>query len=102
MYQNFETIIDKKSYIGDLQDFNGRRRVLLIYEGVAVFAKCTIEKYYMMKDDLLSFLDEVEFVQAAIVQNNIANFSEELTQLFDTDTLEEINFYLYESLKANA
>ena len=100
MQQTWETVIENSTYIGDLYDFNGRRRVLLINKGVAVFAKCTIEDYYMMKDDFLHFLSEVEFVQAAKIQHNIAEFSDQLMELFDTDTIEEINHYLYQSLKA--
>jgi hypothetical protein len=94
----WEKIENQSAYIGDIQDLNGRRHVIIITSGVAVFAKCKIEDYYLMKNDFETFFTETEFIQAAILQSGYPVFSSELENNFDEWVHEDVNKYLNKTL----
>lgn len=99
MRHTWESIESQRSFLGDLTDLNGRRLVVLIQQGIAVFAVCTIEHYYMMQDDFLNAPSDLSFQLAASVQDGILFLSEDAEHLFDQDTIEEISTHLYRSLE---
>lgn len=98
-WKKWEKIGEKNAYFGDLKDPYGRRILLIITGGVAVFAKCTIEDYYVMKDDFDKVLTDFEFVLAGKIDAGIPAFSRELERDFHPEELEEITHYLYESMR---
>jgi hypothetical protein len=85
----WEEIKDSGAYIGDLKDPFGRRVLMIITDGVAVFAKCMIENFYIMKDDFEKILTDFDFVLAARLENGIPFFSNEIEVAFDEEILEE-------------
>lgn len=95
---NWEKVEGRNAYIGDLKDPNGRRIIMIVTEGVAVFARSVLEDYFIMKDDFLKIMDELEFVLAAKVENGMPNFTREIEIMFHPELIEEITSYLMKSL----
>lgn len=94
----WEKIGEKNAYLGDLKDPYGRRVVIVITGGIAVFAKCLIEDYYVMKDDLDKLFLDMQFVLAAKLVNGIPRFSKEVEGVFDVEVQEEITKYLNQTI----
>lgn len=89
---------EHNAFLGDLKEPYGRRILMVISNGVGVYAKCTVENYYLMKDDFEKLLTDFEFVLAVKMENGIPFFSRETELLFDTEMMEEISEKLTESL----
>lgn len=98
-WKKWEKVEEQNAYFGDLKDPYGRRVLLIVTGGVAVFAKCTIEDYYVMKDDFDKLMTDFEFVLAGKVEAGVPVFSRELENTFHSDEIEEITHYLYETLR---
>lgn len=97
-WNKWEKVEEQNAYLGDLKDPYGRRILLIVTGGVAVFAKCTVEDYLVMKDDFDKLLTDFEFTLAGKVENGVPVFSRELEGMFHSDELEEITRYLYRTL----
>lgn len=97
-WNKWEKIEENNAYLGDLKDPYGRRILLIITGGVAVFAKCTVEDYYVMKEDFHQLMNDFDFSFAGKVEAGIPLYSKELEGMFHPDELEEITRYLYETV----
>lgn len=96
---SWEEFEEHNAYLGDLKDPYGRRMIMIVSGGVAVFAKCMIEDYYIMKDDFEKIFSDLTFVLAAKLEKGIPIFAQETENMFHSDLLEEISHYLYKSMK---
>lgn len=97
MLNHWDKINGYSAFIGDVHNQFGKRTVILIFRGVAVFVKCSIEDYLLMKDDFLSNFNEYELVQAAIIHNGVFLPSKELEENYDLIVLEKVHHFLQES-----
>jgi len=98
-YYKWEEIEGMNVFLGDLKDQYGRRVLMVVTNGVAVFARCTIEDYRVMKEDFEKMMGDFEFEFAAKLSNGIPYYAKELEESFDMDMLEEITRFLTKSLK---
>jgi hypothetical protein len=96
--ETWETIEEKKSYMGDFYNHQNRLVMVLVNSGIAVFAKCDIEQHYLMKDDFKTYENDLSFIQAASIENGIAIFSRECEDMFHEEVIEEITKKMYETI----
>lgn len=101
MHQQFLTIQESQTYIGDLIDFNGRRIALIVNKGIAVFAQCPMDKHYVFQDDFEALASTLDFVWAAKIEQGQFQYNEELDRYFDSETIESIYHYVRLSLASN-
>jgi len=101
MHQQFVTIQENQTYIGDLIDFNGQRIALIVNKGIAVFAQCPMDKHYVFQDDFEALASTLDFVYAAKIEQGQFQYIEELDRYFDSETIESIYHYLRLSLASN-
>lgn len=97
-YNKWQTINKGSAFIGDLKDQYGRRTLIILTGGIAVFARCLIEDYYVMKEDFDKLMSDFDFTLAAKIENSIPHYTKELEDSFDMETLEEIHSYLLKSM----
>lgn len=95
----WETIIEGEVFFGDLHDQHGRRTLVIIKEGIAVLARCTIENYYVMKDDFDKLMTDFDFILAGKLNNGSPCLTYEAENIFEVTMQEEIAKKLMESLK---
>lgn len=88
--QTFKTITENETYLGDMVDFWGKRIALIVHKGVAVFAQCPVEKHYLFKEDFEAIAETLDFVYAADIQYGAFEYSKELDELFDQETIQSI------------
>lgn len=89
----------QNAFMGDLKEPYGRRILMVVANGVGVYAKCMVENYYLMKDDFEKLLSDFEFVLAVKLENGVPYFTREAELMFDADMMEEITIKLNESLE---
>lgn len=98
MNHNWRTIQEHKTYLGDMKDFYGKRIALIVHQGVAVFAQCPAEKHYVFQEDFEAIPSILDFVFAAVIENGLFTYSEELDSFFDQESIEEIHNFLLKTI----
>ena len=87
----WQKLENHNAFIGDLKDSKGRRLLVLVYGGVAVFAQSVSEDYLLMKDDFEKIATDTELILAAKLENGVPEFTLKAEEVFDTECLEDIN-----------
>lgn len=103
VFLNFEhrwqKLEDHNAFIGDLKDSRGRRLLVLVHGGVAVFSQSVSEDYLVMIDDFEKISSDTELILAAKLENGVPVFTLKAEETFDTECLEDINDALHLTLQ---
>lgn len=96
--ETWETIEEKRTYMGDFYNQQNRLVMVLVNHGIAVFAKCDIEGHYLMREDFKTYENDLSFIQAASTENGIVRFSRECEEMFHEEVLEQIAKKMVETI----
>ena len=91
---NWETIEENSSYAGDLYTANGRRVIVIVHQGRAFFARCTVENYHVNIEDFAHVFADLEFECMAEWGLGGVVLADKVDEYMDSYELEQVVRYL--------